>query len=256
MPLKDEYREKRESIKDKPFKEKLDYFWYYYKLHTCIGLFVLIVGIFLIVDVAKAKDYVYTCTFVNANPVNEETGFMDAFAATTDVDLSKHNVYLDDSVHFSTESYDQTSMAMMQKFASMIYVGEIDNLIMEKNLFATYAENQAFLDLRTVLTEEEINKYKDHFFYVDFDNLGNEEPDYEAIYQGNQAVLNEDSKDRRGAEGMTNPVPVGIFLDDELRDRLDTCGFYPEDEEIVFGFLTETHIDLSHQFLKWLTCNE
>ena len=31
MALMDEFKEERESIKNKSFKEKLDYFWCYYK---------------------------------------------------------------------------------------------------------------------------------------------------------------------------------------------------------------------------------
>jgi len=253
MPVMDEYKKERESIKGKTFKEKLDYFWYYYKIHTFVAIFVLIVLIVFIRDMTTSKEYGYTCTFVNSNTISNDTEFMDEFAKTTDIDLSKYYVHLDDSTQFSTESYDQTSMAVMQKFVSMVYVGEIDNVVINRDLFANYAQNEMFLDLRTVLTEEQIGKYENHFFYVDLDNLGTEDPDYEEMFENNQGVLATDQVDRRNPEGMSNPVPVGIFLEDELNDKIVNAGFYPEDEEIVFGFLTETHLKYSQQFLDWLT---
>ena len=254
MPVYDEYKDVRESIKDKPFKEKMAYFWYYYKIHTIVGIFLLILLAVFIKDRVNNKEYAYTCTLVNAVPVNEATGFMDEFVATTDIDTSKYIAYLDDQVQFSFEGYDQTSMAMMQKFVAMVYAGDIDNVVMEHDLFTNYANNEAFIDLRTVLTPEEIEKYEDYFFYIDYDNLGNESPDFEAVASGNtEELVKHDEVDRKSTEGMSNPVPVGIFLEDELGERIKSVGFYGEDADIVFGFLTEKHLDYSRQFLDWLT---
>ncbi len=254
MPVMDEFKEERESIKNKSFKEKLDYFWYYYKVHTIVGIFVLILAIVFIRDAVNKKDYAYYCTFLNSFSMDAETGFMDEFAKTTDVDLDKFEVRLDDTTRFSLDGYDQTSMAMVQRFVAMIYAGDIDNAVMEKSLFTNYAKNETFMDLRQVLTPEQIEKYKDHFYYIDraeFDAA--EEADFGEIAESNAPVLKEDTVDRKNPEAMKDPIPVGIFIEDDLRGKITEYGFYPEDEVIVFGFLTETHADLGRQFLDWLT---
>ena len=42
MPVMDEFREERETIKNGTFKQKWQYFCDYYKWHVIIGAFVLI----------------------------------------------------------------------------------------------------------------------------------------------------------------------------------------------------------------------
>lgn len=255
MAVMDEFKEERESIKNKSFKEKLDYFWYYYKVHTIVGIFVLILAIVFIRDAVNKKDYAYYCTFINSFTMDEETGFMDEFAKTTDVDLDEFEIRLDDTTSFSLDSYDQTSMAMIQRFVAMVYAGDVDNAVMELNLYTNYAKSDMFFDLRQVLTEEQLEKYKDHFYYIDAPEL-EQEADYEAIYKEGAPLIPEDTVDRKDPSAMENPIPVGIFLEGDMRQKITENGFYPEDDVIVFGFLTDKHVDLGRQFLDWLTCNE
>ena len=257
MPVMDEFKEERESIKNKSFKEKLDYFWYYYKVHTIVGIFVLILAIVFIRDAVNKKDFAYYCVFLNSFSMDEETGFMDEFAKTTDVDFSKYEVRLDDTTRFSLDGYDQTSMAMIQRFVAMIYAGDIDNAVMEKSLFTNYAKSDTFMDLRDVLTADQMEKYKDHIYYIDRAELEAEnDADFAEIAESNAPVLKEDTVDRKNPDAMKDPIPMGIFIEDELRGKISEYGFYSDDEVIVFGFITETHADLGRQFLDWLTANE
>ena len=256
MAVMDEFKEERESIKNKSFKEKLDYFWYFYKVHTIVGIFLLLLAVIFIKDIVTNKEYAYYCVFLNSYSVNEEIGFMDEFAETTDVDLDKYMVVLDDRTQFSTNAYDQTSMAMMQKFVAMIYAGDVDNAVMEKDLYTNYAKSGTFMDLRNVLTPEQIEKYKDHFYYYDMAKAEEDDAEkYAEIAGENAPVLPEDTVDRKNPDAMEDPVPIGIFLEGDLRKKIDEAGFYPEDSEIVFGFITETRADLGRAFLDWLTGN-
>jgi len=256
MAMMDEFKEERESVKDKPFKERLAYFWYYYKIRTCAAIFALILLIVFTVDIINNKEYAYYCTFVNSYTYNEETGFMDEFAKTTDIDLDEYAVYLDDAMRFSLDGYDQTSMAMLQKFVSMMFAGDIDNVVMEKDLYTNYAKSKTFMDLRDVLTEEQLEKYKDNFYYFDAEEWKNATEDYDEAFDPSAPVLVEDTVDRKSTEGMTDPVPVGVILDGELGEKIKNAGFYEEDTEIIFGFVTNKRADIGRQFLDWLTCNE
>ena len=43
MAMRDEVREQQNKLKGKTFKEKLNYFWDYYKVHTIALVFAIIV---------------------------------------------------------------------------------------------------------------------------------------------------------------------------------------------------------------------
>ena len=41
MAMKDEVKEQQQKLKGKTTREKLEYFWDYYKVHTILALFVV-----------------------------------------------------------------------------------------------------------------------------------------------------------------------------------------------------------------------
>ena len=59
MPVMDEFKKEREMLKGKSFKEKLDYFWYYYKLQVFAVIFVLILVVTTIRDIVTQKDIAF-----------------------------------------------------------------------------------------------------------------------------------------------------------------------------------------------------
>ena len=248
----DEFKKERESIKDKPFKEKLRYFWYYYKLHAAAVVFFLIIVITLIHDVTTYKDIVFDATFINAYATDRNAEFINEFAQLTDIDLKKYQVYLDTNMYFNMTSYDELSIAAAQKFLAMSAAGEIDVVVAGHDVFATYADSGSFQDLRDFLTEEQIEKYKDHFFYFD-QTLLDREIDFEAV-SNSEFSIPEDTTNRRNPDAMEDPVPVGILLEDSLNDRLIDAGYYTEEQEIIFAIMANSENKIyCQQFLDWLT---
>lgn len=257
MPLMDEFKKERESIKDKPFKEKLGYFWYYYKWHTAGAIFFLIVVITLIHDIATSKEIVFNATFMNAYSLDmsgssEGNSFMNEFAQLAGIDTDKYDVYLDTNMRFDLTSYDEASLAASQKFLAMSAAGEIDVVVSERDIFSNYADSGMFQDLRDYLTEEQLEKYAGYFFYYDRTVL-DREIDFEEV-NNSDLTIPEDTVERRDPDSMTDPVPVGIFLEDSLNDRLIDAGYFIEDQELVFGIMgKEENKRNCLLFLDWLT---
>lgn len=255
MPLMDEFKEERKALKEKSFKEKWDYFWYYYKGHVIGGLFALIVGSILIHDAVTSKDTAFYAAFLNAFATDRDESFIQDFAESTDINLEKNIVYLDTNMRFNLTGYDDDSMANAEKFLAMYSAGEIDVLVSDRDMFASYADNGIFRDLRYVLTAEQLERYKEHFFYYD-QALLDRKIDMEAVIESDIYVP-ADETDRRSPESMQKPVPVGIFLDDTMKKRLTDIGYYADSQELVFTIMgQEKNIGYCRQFLDWLTCEE
>lgn len=251
MPVMDEFKKEREMLKGKSFKEKLDYFWYYYKLHVFVIAFALILLITTIYDVVTQKDTIFYAAFLNSFETEIDEEFIGEFAKLTDINFDKEEIYLDTNMYFNVAEYDQASLAAVQKFLAMSSNAEIDVVVADRDVFSSYADSGFFLDLHNYLTEEQLEKYADHFYYFDA-GLLDDEVDYEEVYYSEMAIP-KDTVERRDPSGMEKPVAVGLFLDDEMKAKLVEAGYYGEVQEIIFGIMgSEENKEYCQQFLDWL----
>lgn len=257
MPLIDEIKQQQENMKNKTSKERFDYFWYYHKTRIIVSIIVIFVGSILIHDFVTSKDTAFYVAFLNSfaqNPENDDA-FIKEFAPLTDIDLDEYDIYLDTNMRFNKDNYDEMSMAAAEKFLTLAYAGEIDVVISEQDVFATYANNGTFTDLTNCLTKEQYEKYKEHFFYFDR-SLLDAEINYEKFSEDGPAIP-EDTIDRRNPSAMKDPVPVGIFLDDPMKNRMTEHGYYVEQQNIVLGFMNASDsLDNCRLFLDWVTDTE
>lgn len=111
------------------FKGKLGYFWYYYKVHTIVGIIIAFFLFVLIRDIATSKDYAFYGTYFNAEQTFSAEEQMAAFAEYAGLDTENYDVYLDSDMYYSLTDMSETSLAASQKFTAMIYSG--DNEIAE-----------------------------------------------------------------------------------------------------------------------------
>lgn len=256
MSVMDEFKKQREAIKDKPLKEKLGYYWYYYKMHVIVAICVIILVVTTIHDITTKKDVAFYVAFLNAydaSPLDNDYDeqFIDEFASLTDINLDEYEVYLDTNMYFNVAAYDQASMAAMQKFLALSSAGEIDVVVTDRDIFSSYAGNGFFRDISTYLSEEQLEKYSEHFYYFD-EAMLDKEIDYEEVYTS-EFVIPADTVERRNPESMEKPVPVGIFLDDSMKSKLTQAGYYTDEQEIIFGFMgSNDNSEYCRQFLEWL----
>ncbi len=66
MAMRDEVREQQNKLKGKTFKEKLNYFWDYYKVHTIALVFAIIVISVFVKDIVTNKDNAFSAVILNS----------------------------------------------------------------------------------------------------------------------------------------------------------------------------------------------
>ena len=66
MAMRDEVREQQNKLKGKTFKEKLNYFWDYYKVHTIASVFAIIVISVFVKDIVTNKDNAFSAVILNS----------------------------------------------------------------------------------------------------------------------------------------------------------------------------------------------
>ncbi|HBA69239.1 MAG TPA: hypothetical protein DCZ40_07770 [Lachnospiraceae bacterium] len=250
MALKDEVREQQEKLRGKSFREKLEYFWDYYKIHTLVILFAAFtIGLF-IRDTANSKDDAFSAVVLNSYGFEMQEAFQEDFASYAGIDTDTYNCLIDATSTLSLDSMTQFDLAFSQRLTGLVQTSSLDAFISDAEIFGHYAEGMMFQDLREVLSEEEYKKYEPCFYYIDEAAIKESGGMDEGLYPDEQTKPSPDPAD---PDAMETPVPVGIYLKDSSKLAQWNC--YADTKETpVFGFVfTSKRPDLSRLFLAYLT---
>lgn len=249
----DEIREQQSKTRDMSNKGKLEYFWYYYKVHTIVGILALIMIITLIHDMVSAKDFIFNCLMVNSYQLQAET-LENTFAQYAGLDLDEYDCYIDTSTTLSLTTYDQYNMATVQKIMAQMQSRDLDVIVFNSEIFNNYSLNGMFMDLRSVMTEEELEKYKDQLYYIDYAELVREsekELDADELMEPMEVDVEADTLLHRHPEDMEDPMPIGVFITDS--PFLEKSGSYHPSLQPVFGIVaTCQRTDVAKQYLDFL----
>lgn len=247
MPVMDEFKQERENIKNGTPKQKLTYFWDYYKWHVIIGVIVIIAVVSFIHQMATRKETAFYALMLNATEYNylEDTSVNTAaFTEYAGIDENKYQVIYDTSVQIGTEAGDDYNSA--QKLMVYIAAAELDVMVSDSDSLLKYAYQGQFRDLRDFLTKEQLAEYEDSFYYVD----GAVIAEIEAASDAYNFDYEPEYGDPRRPEDMEEPIPVGIFLNESnplLKD------YYFRGDDVVVSVLINTQRpELSSEFIDFL----
>ena len=211
MPVMDEFREEREAMKQKSFKEKLQYFVDYYKWHVIGGVLLAAFAISLIHSFVTHKDFAFYCAFLNAYQTPAADTFREDFAARAGIDLEKYEVMLDTDLYLSDDAYDQNNVGTIERLMVYIAAGDIDVMAGDVNSMNRYAYNGTFMDLRQLLPEELQTILEPYYYYIDA-SLADEIARQQEI--GNIDYAPQYPAEPSDPAGMEDPVPVGLYIQD------------------------------------------
>lgn len=251
MAIYDEIREQQQKLKGKSFKEKLGYFWDYYKVHTIVALIVVLLGGALIRDIVTSKEEAFSATLLNAYGSEGQSSFQADFAEYAGIDTEIYSCYIDTTSTLNYRMTSEVDLAIFQRLVAMAQSGSLDVVTGDLMPFTHIAGTGMFLDLRDVLTDEEYARYEPYFYYIDGVLL---EDDDDATYDSDGSTDFIDTNiDHTDPSSMKKPIPVGIYLSDSA--KLEEYGCYTFNEETpIFGFLfSSKRLETARQFLQYLT---
>lgn len=266
MSVADEIREEqKKALSAMSFKEKLAYFWDYYKVHTIITIIVLACAISFIRQYMANKDYGFYAALVNAHLADSSSElsavWAEEFQEYAQIDPDEYLVYIDTSISLSEGLDAQYALTNQEKMLAMLQAGIVNAVVGDTEVFERYARNEYFYDLESLLSSEELEKFSSYFYYTDaaaFADAG-DDTYYDADARANPADL---VIDHRDPSSMEQPVAVGIIL---TRDNMIAdAGFYSYLEEantlyqgypseVVMGIpVTNKEPELALRFLEYI----
>lgn len=247
MPVMDEFSQEREAVKNFSLKKKLEYFWYYYKWYVIGGAFAFILIFSFIYDLVTAKDYAFYGVFLNSLGREEISDtFLDDFIELASLDTEEYNVVIDDSLYITPGAGDEASTSAQQKVILLMAAGDLDVLSADAESFEHYATTDNFLDLRTILSQEQLEKYEPYFYYVDMAQLRQLE---EAANSGNMRFELPDV-DHHDPSSMEEPVPIALYINNSKKVT-DAYAF--SGREVPMGVaVTTKRVDTVLQFIDYI----
>lgn len=209
MPVMDEFKEERAALKNGTLKEKLSYFWCYYKWHVVAAAAIIGFAVSMIVSIVTSKENALYVAIINGVELPPAAEYPAAFAKYAGIDLDTCDIMFDTTMRYG-DSLDQDTIASSQKLMTYLAAGELDVFVGDEPVINQYAYNDTFCDLRNILTAEQLERYESCFYYLDQElldalNEAKNSPDYDF----GTFTTRPDPKD---PEVMENPVPVGLYL--------------------------------------------
>ncbi len=239
--------ERKEYFKTAPFSKKIEFFWEYYKIHTFIVL-VLVIGVgYFIHHLITAKDTVLSGLFLNAYSLKTEVNVADwgqEFLELKEIDTEEYEVTFIDRYMLSDN--DATDYEVKQAIWVQVGAGAIDFMVSPLEYITDYAYQDYYCDLRTILSEEQIEKYEQYFLYVDSAVI----KEIAKLSQDLDNDVDVALPDAAKPEEMENPIPVFIDLSqcEEISELYGSAY-----DSLVFGVLVNAkYPDNAVAFLDYL----
>jgi hypothetical protein len=259
MPVMSEFQEERDSVKQRPFKERFAYFWDYYKWYVIGGTLAVIFAVSLVRTVFFGKDtalYVAWINFAGFGTGDEEVHDpLLAYLEEQGLDTDKYDIIMDSTIVMSNTEMTEESVTGSQKLAAYIAAKQLDSMVAGYTMFMTHAYQDLFLPLSDYMSEEEIAALDEQglLFYIDTDVL-------EAITTTETVVFDDAYlsalPDPTDPDSMTSPVAVGV--------RVDASSVFPDsyylrdDDDTIYAgaLINSTHADTVNTFIHWLLMQE
>lgn len=251
MAVMDEFREEREALKHGTPREKLAYFWDYYKWYVIGGAFALACVISLAHSILTQKDTALYVVTLNCSAPDGTGEYADTIGDIIGVDTDEYDLIFETSLYYTKDSMDENTYTTVEKLSVYAAAAQLDALMAGGDAFEQYANGDVFYDLRDLLTEEQIAVCEPYFYYID-----------QAVVDERNRIADElgdvstvDIPDPRHPEEMEDPIPVGIYIDGSSSFPSDTLYFNTEDAEngIAIGVYQNTeHLDNVLNYLDYL----
>lgn len=179
--VRDEIKEQRAKFKDLSFKQKIVYIWTYYRL----PIFAVICAILVVASFINAyirNNYDTVCTIISCDGYitghrTDDDALSKGFTKYLGIDGKKTRIDIDYSYNMQGDDLDGAVTVSINKIYILANTGDMDGFMANYDDITYFCTNKDtfFLDLREVLTEEELAKISDNLIYYT-DGDGNDVP--------------------------------------------------------------------------------
>lgn len=250
MTIQEAIKAQKKSIKNRSLKERISYFWEYYALKTIALLAALAIAIAFIVSMVTQKEYAFTGVFFGGEAMASSEEYLNTFAESAKIDLEKNQLSVQSSPDIRMNQMISPEIYQyMEAFTAMVAAKSVDCFAGNEEIFLYYAYMDYAVDLRTVLSPQELEALAPYLYYVD-----NKLIEMQENADGGYADAYIQRPIPTKPEDMEDPVPVGISLDAASEEFKAAYRFMGKN---VIGICASSeHADNALAFIKYALIGE
>ena len=260
MTLKEDFENQKKMLEGKSGKEKLVWFWGYYKIPVIIFAGMIVLLVMLIRTWVTNKPQAAGLILLNAESgqaYQDPSEWLEQpLADYMGVNLKTSSLMLSTGGHITPGgSTDQYEIAEAQKVMVYVAAQQVDVLCADAWNYESYAIADMYMDLRDVLNEKQIAKYEPYFYYVDGaviearQNYTADGSSDKPFVSGTIADITDQTK-AAAPKSMKDPIPVGIIMTDS--PYLTKSGLYQNAVPIVGVIGNSKHLQEARYMIDFL----
>jgi hypothetical protein len=246
MTIFEHIKQQHAEMKDKPRKERWEYFWDYYKWHTLVIILAVALLVQGVVSIVNKKDIVFSGILLNCTLRIDDEAFLNGFYEHADINSKKQQAafYTDLTL---TDKNTKTDITAFQRIMAGIATKDTDFVVGQKDNFrlCAYSTSRMFIDLRKFLDEDTLNKLSDRLYYIDGAVL-----EKLSVPVGQLQDKTITFPDPTKPEAMEDPIPVGI----DISDRKDFQeAYYFSNTKLYLGVASNVpRPEITKAFINYL----
>jgi hypothetical protein len=246
MTIFEHIKKQHANIKDRPKEERWQYFLDYYKWHALAVLLAIVLLIQGVVSIVNRKEVVFSGILLNCVISIDDEAFLQGFYDHTDINGKKQQAAFYTDIVL-TDKNNKNDINAFQRIMAGIATKDTDFIVGQSDNFrlCAYNSSKIFMDLRTFLDEDALNKLSDRLYYIDgavVEKL--------AVPVGELQDANITYPDPTKPETMEDPIPVGINISD--RTDFQEAYYFPN-TTLYLGVIANTpRPELTKQFIAYL----
>ena len=242
MNISQYIKNEQEKMKDKSWKERLAYFWDYYKWYVLVVLVALVLIVQTVTTVVNQKEILLKGILIDGIGTVEEPEILQQFYADNGIDTAKQEVYLNTGLALDSGIPSVVSTSY-QRIHAGIGAADTDFLMGYEYAIQRFAydTSNVFADLRDILSPELLEQWEEYLYYVDASVI-------EAIKNAPQEEI--PLPDPKKPAEMEEPVPVAV--DVSACEEFTSVYYSPDRAVYMAVVINAPHRDLTAQFMEYL----
>lgn len=250
MAAMDEFRAEREAVKHGTWKQKLSYFWEYYKWYVIIPVIIIAFISNHVYHLVTDPEEILHGVLLNIHNLESEESLsklVDGFYEEHKIDTKEYVINMNSSLYWSTdENAASTNYQSGQALTAWIGAGSVDFMSGDLQAMTELAYKSYFADLSEVLTEEQYELYEPYFLYMDEAVIEQQQEAYDNF----EDALDIPIPDCTKPEDMEKPIPV--MIDMSQSEKL-TSVYGDSTDTLVFCVAVNTpNEDMMLDFIDYL----
>ena len=154
------------------WKDRIGYFWMYYKIPVCLLVIVAIMAMSFVRENVSAKPVALSVMMMDIHTDVTGDEIREAFTEWAGVNREKEKVEVDTSLMLGDAGSRNYQMGSLAKLYAQIGTEALDVCAMKERDYSNYTKSDAFLDLSEVFDPEEMDQFPALYKSVDGRILG------------------------------------------------------------------------------------